>query len=513
MSGVLVFLCISLDSGVFRMMSSYPCGGRPLTGVAHLIACVFAIMICPTTPFPSARAEAPLPRPPATVPTFTPTRPNILLIVADDLGWADVGWHQGFGKTPAMDRLVAEGVELDRHYVQPVCTPTRTALMSGRYPGRFGPQALKPSNLRAMSPDTLTLPSALQSLGYETSQCGKWHLGAKSEWGPNAFGFEHSYGTLTGAADPWTHFYRRGAFLDTWHRDGRFFQEKGNATELVAAEAVSRIRGGRMSPEGRRVPWFVYVPFHAVHTPVDAPDAYKRLYDGVVFDADPEKQASRLRLAAMVSQLDAKIGELVAAVEATGQRSNTLIIFSSDNGGRERAGNPYVGDVPSSPLNSENAPLRGGKNELYEGGIRVCAFANWSSVLPAGKSLAVMHAVDWLPTVAGIVGFEPPATAHWDGVNRWPALCGKAVTARPRPIYIAHSKGAVIIDDDWKLIDRPDRKQAELFHLAADPYEQVDVAGDRPDQVSRLKQLLTAERLLDVGDIPADLVGAEHGPE
>ena len=152
------------------MMSSYPCGGRPLTGVAHLIACVFAIMICPTTPFPSARAEAPLPRPPVTVPTFTPTRPNILLIVADDLGWADVGWHQGFGKTPAMDRLVAEGVELDRHYVQPVCTPTRTALMSGRYPGRFGPQALKPSNLRAMSPDTLTLPSGLQSLGYETSQ-------------------------------------------------------------------------------------------------------------------------------------------------------------------------------------------------------------------------------------------------------------------------------------------------------------------------------------------------------
>jgi len=269
-----------------------------------------------------------------------------------------------------------------------------------------------------------------------------------------------------------------------------------------------------MNPEGRRVPWFVYVPFHAVHTPVDAPDAYKRLYDGVVFDADPEKHASRLRLAAMVSQLDAKIGELVAAVEATGQRNNTLIIFSSDNGGRERAGNPYVGDVPSSPLNSENAPLRGGKNELYEGGIRVCAFANWSSVLPAGKSPAVMHAVDWFPTVACIVGFEPPATAHWDGVNRWPALCGRVVTARPRPIYIAHSKGGVIIDDDWKLIDRPDRKQVELFHLAADPYEQVDLAGDRPDQVSRLKQRLTAERLLDVGDIPADLGGVtEHSPE
>jgi len=496
-------------------MLSYSCGGRPLSGVAHLIACVFAIMIWPIPPVSIARAEAQLAGSPSTAPTSTPARPNILLIVADDLGWADVGWHQGFGKTPAMDRLVAEGVELDRHYVQPVCTPTRTALMSGRYPGRFGPQALKPSNLRAMSPDTLTLPSALQSLGYETSQCGKWHLGAKPEWGPNAFGFEHSYGTLTGAADPWTHFYRRGEFLDTWHRDGRFFQEKGNATELMAAEAVSRIRGGRMNPEGRRVPWFVYVPFHAVHTPVDAPDEYKRLYDGVVFDADPEKQNSRLRLAAMVSQLDAKIGELLAAVEATGQRGNTLIIFSSDNGGLEHAGNPYVGDVTTSPLNSENAPLRGQKNQLYEGGIRVCAFANWPGVLPAGKSPALMHAVDWFPTLAGIVGFEPPATAHWDGVDRWPAICGKSATARQRPIYIAHSTGAAIIDDDWKLIDRTDRKQnAELFHLAADPYEQVDLAADRPDLVSRLKQLLTAEKLLEVAEIPADLVGvADHGAQ
>ena len=110
------------------MISSYPCGGRSLTDVARLFACVFAVMICATQPFPSAYAEPPLPGSPATAPTSTstPTRPNILLIVADDLGWADVGWHQGFGKTPAMDRLVAEGVELDRHYVQPVCTPTRT---------------------------------------------------------------------------------------------------------------------------------------------------------------------------------------------------------------------------------------------------------------------------------------------------------------------------------------------------------------------------------------------------
>jgi arylsulfatase A-like enzyme len=125
-----------------------------------------------------------------------------------------------------------------------------------------------------------------------------------------------------------------------------------------------------------------------------------------------------------------------------------------------------------------------------------------------------MHAVDWFPTLAGVVGFEPPATAHWDGVDRWPALCGKATPARPRPIYIAHSKGAAIIGEDWKLIDRTDRKQVELFHLATDPYEQVDLAADRPDQVSRLKQLLTAEKLLELAEIPTDLVGvADSGPQ
>ncbi|MFM8290101.1 MAG: sulfatase-like hydrolase/transferase, partial [Planctomycetia bacterium] len=267
-----------------------------------------------------------------------PEPPNILLIVADDLGWGDVGWHAGLFRTPHMDRLVAGGVELDRHYVQPVCTPTRTALLSGRYPGRFGPQALDASNLRAMAPGTLTLPSALRSVGYATYQAGKWHLGSRPEWGPTTYGFDHAYGTLTGAADPWTHLYRRGPFERTWHRDGRPCREEGNATELVAEEAVRRIHEGAAADHG---PWFLYVAFHAVHTPVDAPEKYRRAYAGVRFDDDPTRQDSRLRLAAMVTQLDAKIGALVEALDATGQRDNTLIVFTSDNGGKERSDNPY----------------------------------------------------------------------------------------------------------------------------------------------------------------------------
>jgi arylsulfatase A-like enzyme len=429
------------------------------------------------------------------------TKPNILLIVSDDLGWSDVGWHGGFAQTPHMDRLVREGIELDQHYVQPVCTPTRTALMSGRYPGRFGPHALAPSNLRAMPLGTMTLASALKSVGYHTYQSGKWHLGAKPEWGPTAFGFDHGYGTLTGAADPWTHKYRKGnPYEDTWHRDGKLFHEEGNATELVAAEALRRI-------EEKQSPWFVYVPFHAVHTPVDAPDEFKRLYDGVKFHDDPEKHDSRLRMAAMVSQLDAKTGQFVTALEKTGQRENTLIIFTSDNGGIESLKNNYVGEVGHSPLNSENDPLSGQKNTLFEGGIRVCAFANWPGKLVARKLSVPLHAVDWFPTLAHLVGYQPKADLKWDGVDQWPLLSGQSQAVQQRSIYIAMQNGGrALRRGDWKLIAPPAGKSL-LFNLAADPYEKMDLAGEQPAKLAELRELLAEEQARDNPELPADLVG------
>jgi arylsulfatase A-like enzyme len=373
--------------------------------------------------------------------------------------------------------------------------------MSGRYPGRFGPQALAPSNLRAMPLGTVTMASALKAVGYTTYQMGKWHLGAKPEWCPNQYGFDHSYGTLTGAADPWTHQYRKGSpYEDTWQRDGQFLHEEGNATELVAAEAVWRI-------EEKKSPWFIYVPFHAVHTPVDAPEEYKRLYDGVKFSDVPAKQDSRLRMAAMVSQLDAKLGQFVAALEKTGQRENTLIIFTSDNGGIESLNNSYVGTVADSPLNSENDPLRAGKNTLYEGDIRVCAFANWPGKLAARKHSTPMHAVDWLPTIASLAGYETKAELKWDGINQWPALSGTAaVDAAPRTIYIAMRKGHALRHGDWKLV-APGEKDLQLFNLAEDPYETKDRAAAEPAKVAELRALLTEHRAKDNPQLPADLVG------
>jgi arylsulfatase A-like enzyme len=429
-------------------------------------------------------------------------RPNILLVVADDLGWSDVGWHGGFAKTPHMDRLVREGVEFDRHYVQPVCTPTRTALLTGRYPGRFGPHAIAPSNRRALPAGTMTLPEALRSLGYETSQVGKWHLGSRPEWGPNHYGFDHSYGTLTGAADPWTHKYRRGHYEDTWHRDGVRVDEEGNATDLVTADAVRRIRAAAAAPERR--PWFLYVAFHAVHTPVDAPEPFKRLYDGFRFDDDPARHDSRVRLAAMVSQLDEALGRFATTLDETGQRRDTLIVFTSDNGGVESLKNAYVGGVPHSPFNSENDPLRGEKNTLYEGGIRVCSFANWPGTLAARECTAVIHAADWFPTIAGLVGWRPPADLQWDGLDRWPAISNAAFAPRSTPVCIVHQSGRAVLDGDWKLIARR-KGPPELFDLAVDPYERNDLAGERADVVARLQAVAAADASRDVRELPADL--------
>ena len=427
-------------------------------------------------------------------------RPNILFIVADDLGWSDVGWHQGFSLTPRMDELVRTGIELDQHYVQPVCTPTRTALMSGRYPGRFGPHAMGPSNLRAMPIGTVTLASALHSLGYYTCEMGKWHLGSRPEWGPNVFGFDHGYGTLTGAADPWTHLYRAGnPYEDTWNRDGEFFHEEGNATELIAAEAVRRI-------EEQRSPWFVYVAFHAVHTPVDAPDEFKRLYDGVSFHEDPVLHESRLRMAAEVSQLDAKVGEFIDALDRTGQREQTLIVFTSDNGGIESLKNAYVGDVPDSPLNSENDPLRGQKAQVYEGGMRVCAFANWPGVLVPRKHSAPMHVADWFPTIADLVDYTPDVDLKWDGINQWPVLSGTAGPVHPRTIYNATRNDASLRHGDWKLIELRTGEQ-QLFNIASDPYERIDLAATETETLQKLEAILREEQSRDLPELPEDLVG------
>jgi arylsulfatase A-like enzyme len=417
-------------------------------------------------------------------------KPNILLIVADDLGWRDVGWHGGPFQTPHMDKLVAAGVELDRHYVQPVCTPTRTALMSGRWTSRWGSHVLVPQNLRAFPPGTITLAGALKQTGYTTHISGKWHLGSLPEWAPNHFGFDHSYGSLAGAVDPWTHHYRKGPYMKSWHRDGKLLDEEGNATELIAKQVCEWIRA-------KKEPWFIYVPFQAVHIPIDAPEQYKRLYAG--------KSDAMQRYGGFVSQMDTKIGEFVAALDETGQRKNTLIVFTSDNGGTPALGNAYDGNTP--PLKeavSSNVPLRGHKAQLYEGGVRVAAFANWPGTLAPRKLTAPLHAADWMPTFTKLAGWKPSSDPKFDGVDVWPLLTGKVEKPEPRTIYIPMQGGAAVFEGEWKLIVR-NKGKAELFHITADPFEKNDLAATEPNRVKALEAKLAELRRDDLTTSPVNM--------
>jgi arylsulfatase A-like enzyme len=430
-------------------------------------------------------------------------RPNILLIVADDLGWADVGWHGGKFQTPVMDGLVRAGVELDRHYVQPVCSPTRTALLTGRWTGRFGPHVLKPTNLRAFPLDTVTLASALKEAGYSTYLAGKWHLGSRPEWGPQHYGFDESCGSLAGAVDPWTHGYREGPYEKTWHRNGKILEEEGNATELVAKQVVRWIRD-------KHAPWFIYVPFHAVHIPIDAPSEFRDKYKDAKFHDNAEKNESLQRFGAFVTQLDSKIGEFVKALDETGQRENTLIVFTSDNGGKLDGVNDYVSNVPPTPALSSNAPLRGEKAQLFEGGVRVCAFANWPGHLqPSKVTIPVAHA-DWMPTLTKLAGWKSTKDLQWDGQDMWPVISSQVKQIEPRSIYLPLPNQWAVIRDGWKLIARKNGNDS-LFNLEADPSEKHNLASSEPQRLAEFHAELKRLRAGDLDTLPADLEGVPTG--
>jgi arylsulfatase A-like enzyme len=412
-------------------------------------------------------------------------QPNFIVIIADDLGWNDVGWRSGRLKTPHLDRLRREGVELAQHYVSPMCSPTRAAFLSGRYASRFGCTGAQ--NERVFPFGTQTLPTALKRAGYETAITGKWHLGSLPEWGPNHFGFDHSYGSLAGGCGPYDHRYKNGPYTRTWHRNEDRITEEGHITDLIAQEAVEWLRR-----RGER-PFFLYVPFTAPHIPIKEPPQWLEMYPDV---AEPDRR----QYAACVSHLDDAIGRIVAALDETGRREETLIVFFSDNGGTTARNDDTKyppDDYPPGRSDGNNDPLRGRKTQLYEGGIRVTALANWKGTLEPGAFTTPMHAVDWMPTLCALAGYETEEDLNWDGRNMWPALSGER-PAEPRPLYWAGTgfRSAAARDGDWKLIVTSNGDKSELFHLGRDPYEQTDLADEEPERVAALRELLAklAER-------------------
>lgn len=431
--------------------------------------------------------------------TQSPDRPNIVFILSDDQGWADIGYHNPEIRTPVLDKLARKGVELDCHYVQPQCTPTRVALLTGRYPSRFGGHCTKASNEQAYPVGTPTMARMLKSMGYKTALAGKWHMGSTPEWGPNHHGFDHSYGSLAGAVGMYDHRYRLNSpYAKTWHRNHEFVDEEGHATDLVTREAVRWIEREHDGP------FFLYVPFQAVHTPLVAEDKWIEK-NAHIEDAD------RRLFAACVSHMDACIGRIVEALKRTGQRENTLIIFSSDNGAQvNHRGGAYPEPDPKLKNFSSNAPLRGQKTEACEGGIRVPAFLNWPGRLAPRKVTAPMHIVDWMPSLAALTRYAGGADPAWDGMNIWPLVTGQAAP-EPRRIYTVwheNRRWEALRSGGWKIVRHRGKsgKYApwELYDVGNDPNETTDLAGKKPDVLERLIEEFEQEKKKDAPDMQVD---------
>jgi arylsulfatase A-like enzyme len=423
-------------------------------------------------------------------------KPNIVFILADDLGRADCGFMGGKDiATPNIDRLAASGAILDEFYVQPVCSPTRGALMTGRYPMRLGLQVgvVRPWADWGLPLSERTLPQALRESGYETAIVGKWHLGTiERGYLPTQRGFDHQYGHYNGAIDYFTH--QRDGGHD-WHRDDHANYDKGYSTHLIGAEAVRRIR-----ERDKSKPLFLYVPFNAVHSPWQVPEGYVAPYKHL--------KGNRAIYAGMLACMDEAVGKIAAALDAENLRGNTLIVFSSDNGG------------PSPGVITDNGPLRAGKGTLYEGGTRVCAFATWEGKIKAGSVVkAPLHIVDWYPTLLKLAGGSLEQKAPIDGRDAWPAIAEGAASPHDVILYNTTPANGAIRVGDWKLVVNghagvlqdddgpkagPKKKkkkgppaetaatgeQLELFNLAVDPLEKNNLASAEPGKLAEMRSML-----------------------
>lgn len=411
-------------------------------------------------------------------------QPNILYIVADDIGWKDVGFHQAVDiKTPNLDRLAAEGARLESFYVQPMCTPTRAALLTGRYPFRYGLQTLViPSKgTYGLSMEERTLPELLKDAGYHTTMVGKWHLGhADRKYWPCQRGFDYHYGALIGEID---YFTRESHGVLDWQRNNAPVREEGYVTQLLGTDAVRLIE----KDDGKK-PLFMYLAFTAAHSPYQAPKEYLERYSKI---QDPNRRA----YAGQIACMDDEIGKVIAALEKRKMRENTLIIFHGDNGGTKSK--MFVGEGAVSTIPCDNGELNGGKGQLYEGGTRVPAFVNWPGRVKAGEITTPIHITDMLPTLVKIAGGTTEKCQVLDGVDAWPAIAEGKPTARKEIVYNVDPFGAAVRQGDWKLVVRAViPAKVELFNVATDPNERANLADKNPGKVKELQdriQQLAAE--------------------
>lgn len=403
-------------------------------------------------------------------------RPNIIIIVGDDMGYADVGFHGCKDiPTPRLDGLAKSGVRFTNGYVTgPYCSPTRAGLMTGRYQQRFGHEFNPGNGPNVGLPLTeTTIASRLKEAGYATGLVGKWHLGGSDKHHPQRRGFDEFFGFLGGA-----HAYfpeKRGG--RTILRGNEPADEAEYLTDAFGREAVAFIDRHKAKP------FFLYLAFNAVHTPMHATDERLKRFASI---ADEQRRT----YAAMMSAMDENIGRVLDKLRAEKLEENTLIAFISDNGGPTMKGVTINGSI--------NTPLRGSKRTTLEGGIRVPFLLSWKGTLPAGKAFdSPVIQLDLLPTAMAAAGFETKPGAKLDGVNLLPFLTGKA-TGQPHEMLLwRFGTQMAIRHGDWKLVRydtaadgmKSGVTKYKLYNLAEDIGESHDLAADKPDKVQELETL------------------------
>ena len=412
-------------------------------------------------------------------------QPNVVLVLMDDMGYGDLGSYGAPDvRTPNIDRLAREGVRLTEAYANgAVCTPTRAALITGRWQQRAGLEDVltgSPADRGSGLPASATsLPSLLRAAGYATGLLGKWHLGWKPEFGPNAHGFDEFYGFLSGAHSYYTDrsdiLRGRNGFADLFENTTPV-AAAGYLTDEITRRAVGFI--GRHAG----TPFFLEVAYNAVHWPFDPPglspaEAGRRAARSLRQMPDEPVPATRQDYVRMLERADRGVGEILAELERRGLAQNTLVIFTNDNGGEWL---------------SRNAPFFHRKATLWEGGIRVPLILRWPAALPAGRvSAQVAITMDLTASILAAAGAGTPDGYRPDGIDLLPILRG-AAPLRERRLFWRWNRPdrrqRAVRFGPWKLLQ--DANHLLLFDLGADPGERNDLAGAHPDLVARLERLL-----------------------
>jgi arylsulfatase A-like enzyme len=424
------------------------------------------------------------------------SKPNILFILADDLGYGDLSCQGGKDiHTPNIDLLFSQGVRFSNFYANcTVCSPTRASLMTGRFPDMVGVPGLvrgnKQDNWGYLLPGTVTLPGMLKRAGYQTAIIGKWNLGLETPNLPNERGFDFFHGFLSDMMDDYWSHLREG--INYMRLNTTEINPQGHATDVFTGWAIDYIQ--KKSKE--KAPFFLYLAYNAPHFPIQPPQEWLEK----VKKREGNIEDKRAKDVALVEHLDDGVGKVIEALKKSGQYNNTIIIFSSDNGGH-------------LPSGSSNGDLRGGKQDMYEGGIKVPTCMVWEGTLKAGVSSQLSLTMDFYPTLCSIAGLKVTHTI--DGIDLYPGLLDKNKKDEPRLVYFMRREGGIygglcyyaIRRGAFKLMQNTPYEQLQLFNIEADPLEKNPL--DANSKEAKELKFILSQHIRKAGAIPWEKPGTE----